>query len=341
MTTISGQRTLPRWGLQLSERRVLLLVGDVLTASTATVLALWLWTLTSPARFSMAYLLDERAWFFWLVGGWLVLSADLYDLGRAASPVSTLQGLLVAAGVGLGLYLGVYFFSPPGSLPRLVVLYFIGAAFCLALVWRLLYIAIFVSHSFRRRVLAAVTARWWLPAIGYWLAQPSRPGQADAIVVLSGGGPERSLHGIALYQQGLAPQIWITGDAPLPQMPLFTDGQFARDFAIQQGVPAIAIRLLATTSTWEDAREIAAEAKRTGARSILVVTSWYHGRRALCVIRHHLAGSGIALYYSASTNPPYRPEDWWQNEEGLVAVINELIRFGFYWARYGLVPWSC
>ena len=37
----------------------------------------------------------------------------------------------------------------------------------------------------------------------------------------------------------------------------------------------------------------------------------------------------------------YGPENWWQHEDGLVAVTNELIKFGFYWWHYGLVPWQC
>jgi uncharacterized SAM-binding protein YcdF (DUF218 family) len=176
-----------------------------------------------------------------------------------------------------------------------------------------------------------VTARLWLPDIGYWLAQPAQPGQTDAIVVLSGGGPERTLYGVALYEeQDLA-----------PQKICFTDGQFARQFAIEQGVPAEAIHLLATTSTWEDGEEIAALAKRASMQSVLVVTDWYHSRRALCVIQYHLADSGVTVYYDPPPALTYGPDDWWQSEDGLVAVINELIKFGFYWWQYGLVPWHC
>jgi len=54
-----------------------------------------------------------------------------------------------------------------------------------------------------------LTAGLWLAGLGHFLTAPVQEGQADAIVVLS-GGPERAMHGIALYHRGLAPQLWFT-----------------------------------------------------------------------------------------------------------------------------------
>jgi uncharacterized SAM-binding protein YcdF (DUF218 family) len=190
-------------------------------------------------------------------------------------------------------------------------------------------------------ILLLVTASLWLPGIGQWLAQPAQNTKADAIVVLSGGGPERMVHGVYLYHQGLAPELWYTGDVPFSQMPRFTDGQFARDFAIKNGVPPEAIRLMKTTSTWEDGQQIGRMAKERSANRILVVTSWCHSRRALCVIRTQLKDAGVQVFYCAPPVVAYRPDNWWQHTEGLVLVVNELIKFGFYWWHYGLIPWRC
>jgi len=46
--------SLPRWGLRLSERRALLVAGDLVCALAAVVAALWLWRLTNRAGFSPA-----------------------------------------------------------------------------------------------------------------------------------------------------------------------------------------------------------------------------------------------------------------------------------------------
>ena len=180
----------------------------------------------------------------------------------------------------------------------------------------------------------------WLPLVGSGLTSPSDPLSADAIVVL-GGGSERLKTAVSLYEQGKAPEIWYTGNyTPVGQLyPI--EAQLARQAAIDMGVPADAIHLLPTTSTWEDGQQIAAYARQRGVKSILLVTSWYHGRRGVCVVRHHLAGTGIQLSFQAASNATFGPDNWWRNEEGLIAVVNEYIKFAFYWVHYGLAPWQC
>jgi exopolysaccharide biosynthesis polyprenyl glycosylphosphotransferase len=150
---------LPHWGLRLSERRVLLIAGDALCASLGILLALWLWTLTSGAQFSAAYLASKALWIVLLVPAWLLLNSGQYDLRRAAFWPPTLAGLLSAAGVGLVLYGVIYFAAPLGLLPRLVVVYFVVGTVGLEWAWRLLYIRVFVSTYFQRRALV-IGAGW-------------------------------------------------------------------------------------------------------------------------------------------------------------------------------------
>ncbi len=186
-----------------------------------------------------------------------------------------------------------------------------------------------------------LTAGLWLPGLGHFLTAPVNEGQADAIVVLSGGGPERAMHGIALYHRGLAPQLWFTGDAPPPMLTTFTDARWAQELAEEQGVPAGAIRRLRTMSTWEDGQEIARAVHGAGINRLLIVTDWYHARRALGILRRELAGDNVQVLFSPAPPLTYGPNDWWQREDGLVAVVNEYIKTGFYWWHYGLAPWQC
>jgi len=186
-----------------------------------------------------------------------------------------------------------------------------------------------------------LTAGLWLPGLGHFLTAPVQDGRADAIVVLSGGGLERAMHGITLYHQGLAPQLWFTGDAPLPISITFTDALWAQELAEEQGVPASAIQRLRTTSTWEDGQEIARAVRQAGVHRLLVVTDWYHARRALCILRRELAGDDVQVLFSPPPTLTYGPDDWWRREDGLVAVVNEYIKTGFYWWRYGVAPWQC
>jgi len=183
------------------------------------------------------------------------------------------------------------------------------------------------------------TMRLWLPALGRGLVMPPCEGQADAIVVLGGGGPERAAHGIRLYRQGAAPRIWFTGDRALPEMTSFTDGRLACDFAVREGVPAGDIDLLNTSSTWEDGQQIAAMVKQKGLRRIVIVTNWYHSRRALAVIRRHPAGQAVQVYYSPPPTSSFCPDKWWARDEPLVMVIDEWLKIGLYAVKYKVLFW--
>jgi uncharacterized SAM-binding protein YcdF (DUF218 family) len=175
-----------------------------------------------------------------------------------------------------------------------------------------------------------------------WLDRPAIPlaGPVDAIVVLGGEHPSRIRAGVKLYQAGVSRRIWITGDVPPPGQEVSL-AEAARWVAFQRGVRMRHQRLLATTSTAEDAREIAAAARESGAGRLLIVTSWYHSRRAVCLIQRELAGSGVELGYlpAAST---WAPRDrWWGQRSGWFTLGRESLATGYYWARFGLSPWQC
>src|SRR4051794_35040912 len=136
----------------------------------------------------------------------------------------------------------------------------------------------------------------WRCHVGNWLDIPPRVHAADAIVVLGGSPGERLPIAVKLFQQGLAPEFWYTGAAEDAQQGEITSTQLTVQQAQAMGIPATALTLLATTNTWEDAEQIAATARARGIHSILVVTSWYHGRRALCAIHHELKDTDVEVY---------------------------------------------
>ncbi|MCG8349709.1 MAG: YdcF family protein [Chloroflexales bacterium] len=176
--------------------------------------------------------------------------------------------------------------------------------------------------------------------IGPWLALPAHIQPVDAIVVLGGEHPSRIQHGIDLYKQNLAGELWHTGDVFIPQIK-DSYARIASRLATRRGVPQRAIHLLSTTNTWEDGQEIAVLAQARNINSILVVTSWYHSRRALCVIQSHLAGSGVAIYHASPPTATYTPETWWFRGGGWFLVGRELAAMAQYWQRYDVRSWSC
>ena len=143
-------------GLQLApgERRVLLIVGDLIAAMAAMAVALALWAridYLGPVP-TAEFLRFRAGWFVALPLLWPLLMVNLYDVHRAASWRETLRGVLIAAASGLVVYLVIYF-SLEGSLVRRGILYYLALVILFTLLWRVLYVMIFTAPAFQRRVL--------------------------------------------------------------------------------------------------------------------------------------------------------------------------------------------
>lgn len=101
--------------------------------------------------------------------------------------------------------------------------------------------------------------------------------KADAIIVVSGGDTRgRTLHGIALYQEGWAPKLVFSGAAADPSSASNAKAMLA--IAASRGIPEEDIELD------EDARDTKENAEGTKAiagnhKTIILVTSDYHQRR--------------------------------------------------------------
>lgn len=144
------------WNLRPSERRQILIAGDFIAGIAALAFALYLWSLSRGEwlGFSSEFLTQRvPAWFYLLPIAWLVVLVEMYDIHRASNWRSTIRGVAMAALIGLGVYLAVYFSSPPRSLPRSAIGYFLILVSTFTLVWRSLYIRIFTTTAFLRRVL--------------------------------------------------------------------------------------------------------------------------------------------------------------------------------------------
>lgn len=154
-----GQQFTARlWQLRLGERRSLLVVGDFIMAVASLGISLFYWGSTERFLGPTLEFLERRVpgWFYILPLIWLLLMVELYDVHRANDWRRTIQGVAVAAAVGLTLYLILYFYyaNPPRSaLPRRGVASFVVTAALLTLTWRWLYIQIFTARQFMRRVL--------------------------------------------------------------------------------------------------------------------------------------------------------------------------------------------
>ena len=101
--------------------------------------------------------------------------------------------------------------------------------------------------------------------------------KADALVVL-GGGDGRADRGAELYQAGAAPMIVVSG---------YGDCRQNVQELERLGVPTSAIMAEpAARTTLENAKLSVPLLRAMRARRVILVTSWYHSRRALACFEH-------------------------------------------------------
>jgi exopolysaccharide biosynthesis polyprenyl glycosylphosphotransferase len=146
------------WQLRIGERRVLLIAGDFLMAVMALFISLYFWA-TSEKFFGFSIEFLQRrvpAWFFFIPFVWLILMIEMYDVNKAGDWIKTIRSILIAAIVGLILYLLLFFYyvdSPNSLLPRRGIASYLITVVLLTLIWRALYIRVFHAPQFMRRVL--------------------------------------------------------------------------------------------------------------------------------------------------------------------------------------------
>ena len=135
--------SIPRTGLTLSERQALLFAGDLASVLLGVVISWLVWIVIDGALDDpIGFLRSKDALTPFLLLGplWFFLIFHLYDPHVAFSRGRTAFGLLLAAGISLIPYLGVYFFVDPGTLPRIAILVFLLTVTFLELCWRILAI---------------------------------------------------------------------------------------------------------------------------------------------------------------------------------------------------------
>jgi exopolysaccharide biosynthesis polyprenyl glycosylphosphotransferase len=141
------------WRIRSGERRVILVLGDLLVTVVALFVALYFWAQKDWLHFSWSFLLERPPfWFYLLPLIWVVLLIEIYDVRRASRRSDVLKGVGIAAVISLLLYLILYF-SAQTPLPRRGVFAFIIVTALLTILWRLVYIRVFTAPLFMRRVL--------------------------------------------------------------------------------------------------------------------------------------------------------------------------------------------
>jgi uncharacterized SAM-binding protein YcdF (DUF218 family) len=190
--------------------------------------------------------------------------------------------------------------------------------------WRLIKRVFQAAIVVTLLVAAVAVFAWYYPE--KFLCVDSGPVAADVIVILGGGLHERPVRAAELFKQHAAPQIIITGAG---------DDSINRMLLLQAGVPASAIRVENNSTTTRENAEFTIKLLREQkVRSVILVTSWYHARRAQKTFAHY---APEIQFYSRPSYYAFDRAEWAQKGNGK-RIRLECLKLPGYWVRYGVNP---
>ncbi len=156
--------------------------------------------------------------------------------------------------------------------------------------------------------------------------------KADVIIVLGGdGNGERVEEGVKLYKQGFAKYLLMSG-GPLAWK--LTSAQWMKKQAMESGVPEKWILLEdKSKSTIEDAKFSLPIIVGRDFKSVILVTSPYHTRRAARVFRKVFSRDGIKIMIHPVEKSEFNPDRWWTRHEDTGLVVWEYVAFVLYFFK--------
>ncbi len=188
-----------RLHLPVSERRLLLMAGDVIASEIAVLVALALWAYHAHTVFDLAFITPHLYWFALLPALWLLLATaqDYYNLRVAARVGESLRRLALIVAEALVVYFATFFLSTPGSLPRLFILYYAVLSLALIGLWRAARIFLIGWTGFRTRALIVGAGH---EADVIWQAlQEEAAGDYELVGVVGGASEAPPTEGAARY----------------------------------------------------------------------------------------------------------------------------------------------
>ncbi len=196
----------------------------------------------------------------------------------------------------------------------------------------MLLLLVILVFSFRSQILTGVAD---------YLIVNDRLQPADVIVLLNSEVDTRPFRASELYKQGLAPVILIaqsesTATVDLGLVPNDTDVSVG--VMEKLGVPADRIVILpfpgGVTSTIDEASAVRQYVVAHQTHRIILVTSAFHTRRARWTFEKVLAGLKVSVEMVAVPYTGFDQNNWWKNENGLITLNNEYIKWFYYLIKY-------
>ncbi|MDR7418905.1 MAG: YdcF family protein [Armatimonadota bacterium] len=166
-----------------------------------------------------------------------------------------------------------------------------------------------------------------LQAVGDFLVVNDPLEQADAVIAISGNGPERLTTAVALLRDGFARVLIISGGPYVLGRRPRNSAEVMRDEVLAAGVPAAQVLMDdRATSTYDNAVGAAALMRTHGLRTAFLVTSPYHTRRAAVIFRRVFHADGLRVRVRASEESFFDVRRWWERPRDRRLVYREYLK---------------
>lgn len=184
-------------------------------------------------------------------------------------------------------------------------------------------------------VVAAIlgTSNYWLSVYGHYLVVDEAPQKSDAIVILGGETVPRVAKGVELYREGFASLLIMSGGGNLTSR--YAEADLMLIEAMDLGVPQSSVVLeRESESTYENAVFVKRIVQEKEIKSILLVTSSYHTRRARNIFTKVFRDTGVRIITVSAPDRKFSPSSWWKKHEGQQKALVEAANMLVYWIKY-------
>lgn len=172
-----------------------------------------------------------------------------------------------------------------------------------------------------------------LKRVGRFLIVVHTPQKSELIVCLAGSNVDRALAAADAYKQGLAPKVFVSREK-VPDGYEFLQQRGvsypeSRDLLVMalkaQGVPesALVISDVPVKNTQEEAVVVTAFIKENHYRSVILITSPIHSRRAWLTFKRVIDNKETKIFVLPTSHSGFNPENWWANRQYVGDVMLE------------------
>lgn len=204
--------------------------------------------------------------------------------------------------------------------------------------WRKRWIASFIVIGLVFLAIGWLTRPATLRAIGHWLDVGQNAHPVSAAWVLNGDSDMRAAAAATLVRDGHTNRVVVT---------TVRSGVDESPTAIPVDAQVIAIlnacgvadgqieRIDAQClSTFDEAVAVNDWLDQHPGATVAIVTNDYHTRRSRWVMNRATGGSDRVWMFAAATDG-FSADNWWQNEDGFILYLGELLKFVLYQCLYG------